>query len=82
MPISVITDEKGKIHLPKKFGIHPREKLFVDKMDDTIVIRKAKEEIGNVREIGNEIVEILKENLKDAKWKDIEKDREDKEREW
>ena len=82
MAISIETDEKGKIHFPKKFGIHPREKLFVDKMDDTIVIRKAKEEIGNVKEIGNEIVGILKENLKDAKWKDIEKDREDKEREW
>ncbi|MEK6869544.1 MAG: hypothetical protein AABX74_04900 [Nanoarchaeota archaeon] len=67
MAISIETDEKGKIHFPKKFGIHPREKLYVDKMDDTIVIKKAKGEVRNVREIGNEIVRILKENLKDAK---------------
>ncbi len=82
MAISIETDEKGKIHFPKKFGIHPREKLFVDKMDDTIIIRKAKEQIVNAKETGNEIVGILKENLKDAKWEDIEKDREDNEREW
>ena len=82
MPISITSDEKGNIHIPKEFGIKPREKLLVDKMDDTIVIKKAKEEIKNVKEIGNEIVEILKENLKDAKWVDIDKEREDKEREW
>ena len=67
MAISIETDEKGKIHFPKKFGLHPREKLYVDKIDDTIVIKKAKEEAKNVKEIGNEIVRILKENLKDAK---------------
>ena len=82
MPISIESDEKGNIHFPKQFGIQPKEKLFVDKIDDMIVIKKAKQEVRNVKEIGNEIVEILKNNLKNVKWEDIEKDREDKEREW
>jgi len=80
MAISIESDEKGKIHFPKKFGIHPREKLFVDKMDDVIVIKKAEEKIVNTKEIGNRIAKILKKNLKGVKWEEIEKDRVD--REW
>ena len=80
MAISIETDEKGKIHFPKKFGIHPREKLYVDKIDDTIVIKKAQEKMMNTKEIGNRIAKILKENLKGVKWEEIEKDRAD--REW
>ena len=82
MPISITSDEKGNIHFPREFGIKPREKLYVDKIDDMIIVKKAKEEVRNVKEIGNEIVKILKDNLKDVRWEDVEKDREDKEREW
>jgi len=82
MPISITSDEKGNIHFPREFGIKPKEKLYVDKIDDMIVVKKAKEEVRNVKEIGNEIVKILKDNLKDVRWEDVEKDREDKEREW
>lgn len=80
MAISIETDEKGKIYFPKKFGIHPREKLYVDKIDDTIVIKKAQEKMMNTKEIGNRIAKILKENLKGVRWEEIEKDRRD--REW
>ena len=82
MPISITSDEKGNIHIPREFGIKPRERLLIDKMEDTIVIKKANEEMINTKEIGNRIAEILKKNLKGVKWKEIEKDREDKEREW
>ena len=74
MPISIISDEKGNIQIPKEFGIHPKEKLFVDKIEDMIVIKKAN------KEAGNKIAKILEKNLKDANFKDIEKARED--REW
>jgi len=80
MAISIKSDEKGNIHFPKKFGIRPRQKLYVDKVDDTIVIKKAKEEINNMKEAGNKIAEILEKNLKDANFADIERDRID--REW
>ncbi|MEK6983909.1 MAG: hypothetical protein AABX33_05020 [Nanoarchaeota archaeon] len=82
MPITITSDEKGNIHIPREFGIKPRERLLIDKMDDTILIKKVKHEVKNVKEIGDEIVGILKENLKDVKWEDIEKGREDREREW
>lgn len=36
----------------------------------------------NIKEICNKIAEILKENIKYVKWEDIEKNREDKNREW
>ena len=80
MPISITSDEKGNIHIPKEFGIHPKEKLFVDKIDDTIVIKKANKEMINTKEIGDRIAEILKKNLKGVKWEEIEKNRRD--REW
>ena len=82
MPISVITDEKGNVHFPREFGIKPKEKLYVDKIDDMIVVKKAKGEIRNVKEAGDEIVKILKDNMKNVGWGDVEKAREDKEREW
>jgi len=82
MAISIETDEKGRIYFPKRFGIRPKEKLFADKVDDIIIVKKARQEAGNAKEMGNEIAEILKENLKDVKWEDIEKNREDKQREW
>ena len=73
MPISIISDEKGNIHIPKEFGIQPKEKLFVDKVEDMIVIKKAN------KEAGNKIAKILEKNLKDVNFKDIEKAREDRE---
>jgi len=76
MPISITSDEKGYIHFPLEFGIKPREKLYVDKIDDMIVVKKAKAEVKNVKEIGNEIVKILKDSLKDVRVGDVEKDRE------
>mgnify|MGYP001578930422 CR=1 FL=1 len=82
MTISITSDEKENIHFPREFGIKPREKFYVDKVDDSIVIKKANEEMINTKEIGNRIAEILKKNLKGVKWKEIEKGREDKEREW
>lgn len=79
MAISIETDEKGKIHFPKKFGIRPREKLFVDKIDDIIVVKKSRE-AGNMKETGNQIAKILERNLKGIDFSGIEKDRVD--REW
>ena len=74
MPISITSDEKGNVHIPKEFGIQPKEKLFVDKVEDMIVIKKAN------KEAGNKIAKILEKNLKDVNFKDLEKARED--REW
>ena len=72
MPISITSDENGNIHIPKEFGIQPKEKLFVDKVEDMIVIKKAN------KEAGNKIAKILEKNLKDVNFKDIEKAREDR----
>ena len=74
MPISITSDEKGNVHIPKEFGIQPKEKLFVDKVEDMIVIKKAN------KEAGSKIAKILEKNLKNVNFKDIEKARED--REW
>ena len=74
MAISIKSDEKGNIHPPEKFGIQPKEKLFVDVVNDMVVIRKAN------KEAGSKVAKILEKNLKDVNFNDIGKARED--REW
>ena len=74
MAISIKSDEKGNIHLPKEFGIQPKEKLFVDVVNNMVVIRKAN------KEAGNKVAKILEKNIKDVNFNDREKARED--REW
>ena len=73
MAMSITVDEQGNIRIPKRFGIQPKEKLFVDKIEDTIVITKPKKPFADIKKVGNEIVSLLKTNLKDARFKDIER---------
>ena len=80
MAISIQSDEKGSVQFPKKFGIKPREKLFVELIDDTITIKKAHEHMKNTKNVGAEIARILERNLKDFSAADLEKQRTD--REW
>ena len=74
MAITIESDEKGNIHFPSEIGIRPNEKLFVDKVDNMIVIKKAN------KKVGDKIAKILEKNLGNASYKDVEKGRED--REW
>lgn len=74
MSIVIKSDEKGNIRIPKEFGIRPKEKLFVDRIENMIVIKMAN------KAVGRKIAKILEKNLKNVNFEDIEKSRED--REW
>ncbi len=72
--VTAEVDIKGNIHVPEEFGIKPRDKIIIRRMDDTIIIKKPK------KEIAQGIQQMTRENFEDIAWEEIEKERED--REW
>ncbi len=72
--VTAEVDIKGNIHVPEEFGIKPRDKIIMRQIDDAIVIKKQKKEIAQT------IQKMSQEMFQDVEWRDIEKERED--REW
>ncbi len=70
--------KKGQIVIPHeivlKFGLKAGEKVFVRERYQYIILEKPK------KKYGDKIINLLKQGLKDTKWGDIEKERDD--REW
>lgn len=66
-------DIQGKVHFPKAFGIKPRDKVILNKMGDAIVIKKVNKEVAET------IRQMTRDTFKDVDFKQIEKEREDRE---
>ncbi len=75
---TIMVDDKGCVIIPKeiaiRLGLKPREKLLIERRYNYIIVEKPR------KILGQKITRLLKEGLKDVRWGDIEKERED--REW
>ena len=72
MATTIQVDENGDIHIPSEFGIQPRDRVIVNKIDGMVVIKKPQ------KEIGEKISKILQKTMKTAAWKEIEEGRKDR----
>ena len=70
--VTAEVDLQGNIHVPEEYGIEPREKVIISRVDDGIVVRKVK------KELATKIKEMTTETFKTVDWKEIEQEREDR----
>ena len=80
-PISVQITEDGKIPIPaelgKELGFVPKQTVYLRRRDDELIIKAMSRQ-----EIGERIVQLLKEGLSRVSWETIEDERNDDAHRW
>ncbi|MGQ9627611.1 MAG: AbrB/MazE/SpoVT family DNA-binding domain-containing protein [Anaerolineae bacterium] len=80
-PISVQITEDGKIPIPKELqeqlGLAPFQTVYLSRRGDELLIKTMSRQ-----EIGERIVQLLKEGLKGISWEEVEQGRNDDAHRW